>query len=270
MKLISSNMQVGEFGASVEELDFDGIFTELLREMGTISRRFGNLNPEILDEYMLPALGSRERRYFDDLSVLVNLCIKPELPEFQDGFVEELYPLLCKITVNNPNLKDFLETKKSSLDEIDYLGFLFDRSEVESKNLDRFLNTFKPIIGTCEMISRFRGKIDIAFNGYDDDPRELFLIEEVRDFIKMLDEQFPYWFYFLDTASHGLKLIMFSLCRIDEITNGGYVFRQADINAFIDRQLSAMNLIFEKCEFSLREFYEREKQVADYFSSLKR
>ena len=40
-------------------------------------------------------------------------------------------------------------------------------------------------------------RLSIAFHGYDQDVRELDEIREVRDFVYMLDDKFPYWLFFL-------------------------------------------------------------------------
>lgn len=52
--------------------------------------------------------------------------------------------------------------------------------------------------------------IEISFNGYDEDPREVFEIDEIRDFVRKLDLEFPYWLYFMNPSYPGLFAI--SMC----------------------------------------------------------
>ena len=57
----------------------------------------------------------------------------------------------------------------------------------------------------------FFEQLDIAFHGYDNDQRELFEIPEVRDFVNWLDDQFPFWLFFLTKKGLGLQCIMLCL-----------------------------------------------------------
>lgn len=57
-------------------------------------------------------------------------------------------------------------------------------------------------------------------DGYNDDPREIFEISEVRAFIKGLDAQWPYWFFFLSQADDSIKLLESCLCDTIEVIPG--------------------------------------------------
>jgi hypothetical protein len=48
-----------------------------------------------------------------------------------------------------------------------------------------------------ESAKEFFERVDIAFHGYDHDSRELFEIPDVRAHANQLDEQFPFWLFFL-------------------------------------------------------------------------
>ena len=55
------------------------------------------------------------------------------------------------------------------------------------------------VLADRNVVERYRGRVDLAFLGYSNDPRELRDIPEVRRFCSTLDDAFPYWFYFLST-----------------------------------------------------------------------
>lgn len=55
----------------------------------------------------------------------------------------------------------------------------------------------------------YKERIDIAFDGYNDDPRELDEIEEVREYVRLLDQQFPFWLFFHSKQMLGLQCIVF-------------------------------------------------------------
>jgi hypothetical protein len=62
-----------------------------------------------------------------------------------------------------------------------------------------------------------QGKISFSFNGYDDDPRECFEVEEMRRFVALLDEAVPELFFFAqaEEPAHTLKLFLFCLGGIE-------------------------------------------------------
>jgi hypothetical protein len=51
--------------------------------------------------------------------------------------------------------------------------------------------------------------VDIAFHGYDDLTCELDEIEPVREYVRKLDDQFPYWLFFLSKHFLGLQCLMY-------------------------------------------------------------
>ena len=52
------------------------------------------------------------------------------------------------------------------------------------------------ICSTKELTLHCQRKINISFDGYDDDPRELFEIDEVKQYVALLDEALPELFFF--------------------------------------------------------------------------
>jgi hypothetical protein len=58
------------------------------------------------------------------------------------------------------------------------------------------------------MAKTFEERANVVFHGYDDVTAELFEMSSVRSFVAKLDEQFPYWLYFLSKHHLGLQCIM--------------------------------------------------------------
>jgi hypothetical protein len=112
---------------------------------------------------------------------------------------------------------------------------------------------------------RFFGKVDFRIHGYDNDPRELFEIPEVRSFVRLLDEQFPFWFFFLTTETDAIKLLMFSLCRITRVSPTATAYNQEDFANFINHHLAAMNYVFDSFEIDEEMNVERNEEFQRYF-----
>ncbi len=50
------------------------------------------------------------------------------------------------------------------------------------------------------------GRFNFIVHGYDD-PHEVYAIEAIRAFYQTLHHRWPYWFFFCDLRSDGLKMM---------------------------------------------------------------
>jgi hypothetical protein len=60
-------------------------------------------------------------------------------------------------------------------------------------------------------LQRNRERIDFAWEGFDNDPRELWEIPEVVAFVKDLNDRWPCALYFMTRQGHGLQVMQFCL-----------------------------------------------------------
>lgn len=89
------------------------------------------------------------------------------------------------------------------------LILIVDRRDIEEFAIYSIVELFNQLQVTRETIFESRGKIDFVIHGYDDDPRELFEITEVRRWISLVESQVKYWSFFLclDRESQGINLL---------------------------------------------------------------
>lgn len=100
-------------------------------------------------------------------------------------------------------------TNPSALyDVADPLVVVVSRAEVESMNPSVSLEILKRLIESPERARDFVERVDIVFHGYDDTREELFEIPEVREFVHQLDQQFPFWLFFLSKYHQGLQCLV--------------------------------------------------------------
>ena len=95
---------------------------------------------------------------------------------------------------------------------VDPLCLVVSRQEVDSGETGEILKSLKRLMLTPEAARAWHEKVDIAFHGYDEVRWELFEIPEVRNYVLKLDEQFPYWLFFLTKQGLGLQCI--ALCLL--------------------------------------------------------
>jgi hypothetical protein len=155
----------------------------------------------------------------------------------------------------------------SSLEDsgVDFLFVVASREDVERGDIVPTLNTLNVLVSSRESALKYRGRVDLRVHGYDDDPRELFEISEVREYLRRLDERFPYWFFFLTTETDALKLVMFSLCGITRVSPATTSVNQTDFQNFIARHFGAFNHVFDAFGVDERINIEMSGELEDYF-----
>ncbi len=140
------------------------------------------------------------------------------------------------------------------------------RDEVEALDISSVICALKSCIASPECALSLFEKLDIAFHGYDQDAREIYEIPEVREYVSLLDSEFPYWLFFLRKNGLGLQAIM--LCFMPP-----YLTEQARKTVMpqrLDQLLSnrwfpAMNRICEAVGFSEEQIEKLTNDVANYF-----
>ena len=122
----------------------------------------------------------------------------------------------------------------------DVFRVVVDRIEVEALDVSRTASLLSRVLADRNAVEQHRGRVDLAFHGYSDDPRELYDIPEVRRFCTILDDAFPYWFYFLSTEVVTLGVIACCLCSVTKL-RAGVVSFGPDLLAFMTRHFEALN-----------------------------
>jgi len=92
---------------------------------------------------------------------------------------------------------------------LDPLVVVISRTEVEAMDTSAALTMLKRLTESPDTARAFVERVDIAFHGYDQTSQELFEIPEVRNFAAQLDQQFPFWLFFLSKRHLGLQCLLF-------------------------------------------------------------
>ena len=94
------------------------------------------------------------------------------------------------------------------------LVLYLSREEVESGNVASALERLHIIADTRESAMRYRESLVFIVCGYDEDPRELAEIPQVRAFFARLVQEWPHWLWFLSRGVGAVGLFMSLLCRV--------------------------------------------------------
>lgn len=126
---------------------------------------------------------------------------------------------------------------------------MISRRQVESNDMPSVVNQLKILLASREDCWLYRGQVSLVVDGYEDDPRELVDIPEVRAFLRDFTVQWPYWAFFFNQVDDSIILLGSCVCG-KSYPGGGTVERDVDkIKQFLLNGFEGMNALFEKHGF---------------------
>lgn len=93
---------------------------------------------------------------------------------------------------------------------VDLVHVVIGRAAVESGDVSEGVAALAGLLAAAE---EHRERVDLSFAGWGGTPADLWHIDEVRTYVARLDEQFPFWLYFLSKETEGLLAIAACLTR---------------------------------------------------------
>lgn len=148
----------------------------------------------------------------------------PESQELNINSKQEFLQFISPVKDYASQLEYFWKMNKT-IQGAGILALIVDKPEIESMDCENILTAFERIQINPELIKSKRNKVDIWIHGYNDDPRELFQIDEVINWISKFLENVNGWAYFLSIINGASFLRVAQLCkmRFIEIPNSEYI-----------------------------------------------
>ena len=107
------------------------------------------------------------------------------------------------------------------------------------------------------------GTVTLVFNGYDDDPREIEAIPEVRKWFSRLFEAWPYWSFFASRIDQTVPLVLSLLLSGEtvagELGMAGWSFDTDKLKPLLLKMFCHQNELIERLEIG-EEMNERVTQ----------
>ena len=83
-----------------------------------------------------------------------------------------------------------------------------DSAEVTAGDISGVVSALKSLSSDRSSAMSAEGAVTLVFHGYDDDPRELEAIPEVRAWFAKLFEAWPYWSFFASRIDQTVPLVL--------------------------------------------------------------
>ncbi|MFZ2656622.1 MAG: chlororespiratory reduction 6 domain-containing protein [Victivallales bacterium] len=138
------------------------------------------------------------------------------------------------------------------------------RENIEAGDIQPVLNILNSLIEP-QNIRKFANRTMFCIDGYNTDPRELCEVPEVRKWLKMLDTEWPYWFYFSSPSCLTLKFLAFTLSEIQRDSRGQVFIDGDQLLKFMLEHFEAMNVLEDKGLITAVENFKVSKKIEKYF-----
>jgi len=155
----------------------------------------------------------------------------------------------------------------------DAVFYQFSRCLVEVGDASDFLKRFgRYRLPVGRELGAMMNHLALFIEGYDDDPREIYAIPEVRAFYQQLWQRWPYWLYFCNLDTENLMMmVMCCLDSMDALKVQGRDQVQVSVEPleilhFISGGFVPMNELCERAGMSERQIFDRTKAVFEYFN----
>jgi len=140
---------------------------------------------------------------------------------------------------------------------------MISRREVEAADLGSVLSRLKVFLATREDAWLYRGQMTLVVGGYNNDPRELVDIPEVRSLLRRLEAEWPYWAFFFNQVDDSIKLLL-SCVAGSRFMGRGAVEMDAELVAdALAHAFCGMNIVFDRFGFPEDELEKMSNGLVD-------
>lgn len=127
---------------------------------------------------------------------------------------------------------------------------VISQKEVASGQTGDTLARLMAFSDTPENVRKFAGRLYVIISGYEQDPRPLLQIDQVRHFIRLVTREWPYWLHFLAPDLDGLANVLLLLMDVNVVRDAGdfmvlEVASETQFRQLFDHLTNAMRVLHD-------------------------
>lgn len=151
--------------------------------------------------------------------------------------------------------------------------YQFSRPKVEAGDFRRFLTIYGPDeLPSGALLGDMMNALAFGIEGYDDDPREVPTIPEIRRFYTAFHAAWPYWLYFCNLDTEALRMMV--LCclpsiaalKVDGRAKVAVEYSPLELVRFVGNDFAPMNVMCDRAKLPEQMIFNRSKAVFEYFN----
>jgi hypothetical protein len=139
------------------------------------------------------------------------------------------------------------------------------RDRIEAMDLGAALRVLNPLLESSATVRACRDSLAISVSGYEQSTRRLYEIDEARAYIGTLDEEWPYWFYFVPKRGATLRMLTACVCRITDSSLGLPQLHDGDFIHFLRVHFEALRSLCRRFDLDDGTGEEVGAAVARYY-----
>lgn len=147
----------------------------------------------------------------------------------------------------------------------------FSKREIDVGQIGDALDRLYSISDNKDFFLKFEGRVDFAFEGYENDPREIYEIPECIKFFRTLSDHWPLWLHFINKKTESFALVLRLLADVEIVASEdgrvGYAFKDPhQLGSVIQKLFDGMNALYEghQCtEFQIEAMSEKVSKAID-------
>lgn len=154
----------------------------------------------------------------------------------------------------------------------DPIVLVVSREQIESSNIHEVLQFLKALVPIDDPSHAWsmKGRVSLVITGYDRDERELYEIPEVCDYLRLIDQEWPFWFFFLNQVDESIKVLAMCLGKASKVAPGLIRFDPIAWSGFMERSFTAVNYLFETYGFPEAENESLSEGIMQVFENAQR
>ena len=127
-----------------------------------------------------------------------------------------------------------------------------DSAAIVAGDISGMLSALKSLSSDRSSAMSAEGAVTLVFHGYDDDPRELEAIPEVRAWFAQLFEAWPYWSFFASRIDQTVPLVLTLLLSGETVAGepgmAGWSFDIDELKPLLLEMFCHQNELIERLE----------------------
>jgi len=108
----------------------------------------------------------------------------------------------------------FSDLAEIPTDGHELIALHISRGEIEAGYLAHTLDVLHVLVENVDNVRRYRDSLMFFVGGYDQDPRALPEIPEVRAYFQALVREWPHWLWFLARDMGAIAMLFSLICRV--------------------------------------------------------
>ena len=159
------------------------------------------------------------------------------------------------------------------MQDSDLIFYQFSRPKVERCDFGHFLSQFShDKVPAGRRLRQLMDRLIFCIDGYDEDPREIHAIPEIRRFYAAFHDVWPYWLYFCNLEGDTLKAMVFCCLpslnemKVDGRDQVAITLDPLEILDFLKNDFQPMNRMCERAEMFEERVAQRTRSLFEYFS----